>query len=100
LICRGNPHHTTQREERLREKKENVFNQKSLGSASRRTSTERRKTKKNLFCAKKHKTVFLSLSSLCVIYPGGRSVRIKTKKVFFIFLLSVEALLEADPNEF
>ncbi len=40
------------------------------------------------------------LSSLCVIYPGGRSVRIKTKKVFFVFLLSVEALLEADPNEF
>jgi hypothetical protein len=71
----------------------------SLGSASRRTSTERRKTKKNLFCAKKHK-VFLSLSCLCVIYPGGRSVHIKTKKVFFVFLLYVEALLEADPNEF
>ncbi len=44
--------------------------------------------------------VFLSLSSLCVIYPGGRSIRIKTKQVFFVFLLSVEALLEADPNEF
>ncbi len=72
----------------------------SLGSASRRTSTERRKTKKNLFCAKKHKKVFLSLSSLCVINPGGRSVHIKTKKVFFVFLLYVEALLEADPNEF
>jgi hypothetical protein len=65
-----------------------------------RISTERRKTKKNLFCAKKHKIVFLCLSFLCVIYPGGRSVSIKTKKVFFVFLLSVEALLEADPNEF
>jgi hypothetical protein len=48
----------TQREERLREKKENVFNQKSLGSASRRTSTERRKTKKNHFSAKIHKKSF------------------------------------------
>ena len=48
----------TQRAERLREKKENVFNQKSLGSASRRTSTERRKTWKNLFLCKKHKTEF------------------------------------------
>jgi hypothetical protein len=37
----------TMREER-RNKKENVLNQNSLGSASRRTSTERRKTKKNL----------------------------------------------------
>ncbi len=72
----------------------------SLGSAPRRTSTERRKTKKNLFCAKNTKKVFLSLSSLCVIYPGGRSVHIKTKKVFFVFLLYVAALLEADPNEF
>jgi hypothetical protein len=70
-----------------------------LGSASRRTSTERRKTKKNLFCAKNTKKSF-SLFSLCVIYPWGRSVRIKTKKVFFIFLLSVETILEADPNEF
>jgi hypothetical protein len=84
------------RVEYTKRKKENVFNQKS----SRRTSTERRKTKKNIFCAKKHKKVFLSLSSLCVIYPGGRSFRIKTKKVFFVFLLSVETLLEADPNEF
>jgi hypothetical protein len=49
---------------------------------------------------KKHKQVLLSLSSLCVIYPGGRSVRKKTKKGFFVFLLSVEALLEADPNDF
>jgi hypothetical protein len=40
----------TQREKRLREKKtQNVPNQNSLGSASRRDSTERRKTKKNLF---------------------------------------------------
>jgi hypothetical protein len=41
------------------------------------------------------------LSSLCVIYPRGRSVRIKHRKRFFlVFLLSVEAILEADPNEF
>ena len=41
----------TQREKRLREKKtKNVPNQNSIGSASRRVSTERRKTKKNLFC--------------------------------------------------
>ncbi len=56
--------------------------------------------RKNFFDQKKHKKAFLSLSSLCVIYPGGRPVRIKTKKVFFIFLLSVEALLEAVPKEF
>ncbi len=44
---------------------------------------------------------YLSLSSLCVIYPKGRSVRIKKQKRFFlVFLLSVEALLEADANEF
>jgi hypothetical protein len=41
----------TQREKRLREKKtKNVPNQNSIGSASRRESTERRKTNKNLFC--------------------------------------------------
>ncbi len=67
---------------KTKRKKENVLNQKSLGSASRRTSKERTKTKKNLFCAKKHKKVFLSLSSVCVIYPRGRSVRLKTKKRF------------------
>jgi hypothetical protein len=40
----------TQREKRQREKKmQNVPNQNSIGSASRRESTERRKTKKNLF---------------------------------------------------
>jgi hypothetical protein len=39
----------TQKEERLRENMYNVPNQNSLGSASRRASTERRKTKKNLF---------------------------------------------------
>jgi hypothetical protein len=59
-----------------------------------------KKVRKTFFMQKNTKKVFLSLSSLCVIYPGGRSVRIKTKKVFFIFLFSVEALLEADPNEF
>jgi hypothetical protein len=55
LICRGNPLHTstntaknlTQREKRLREKKTKIVpNQNSIGSASRRESTERRKTKK------------------------------------------------------
>jgi hypothetical protein len=41
------------------------------------------------------------LSSLCVVYPRGRSFSIKTLKRFYLaFLLSVEALLEADPNEF
>jgi hypothetical protein len=40
----------TQREERLRENKENNPIQNSLGSTSRRASTERRKTKKNLYC--------------------------------------------------
>ena len=41
------------------------------------------------------------LSSLCVIYPRERSVSIKTQKRFFlVFLLSVKAPLEADPNEF
>jgi hypothetical protein len=40
----------TQREERLRENKENNPIQNSLGSTSRRASTERRKTKKNYSC--------------------------------------------------
>ena len=41
------------------------------------------------------------LSSLCVIYPRERSVSIETQKRFFlVFLLSVKAPLEADPNEF
>jgi hypothetical protein len=40
----------TQREKRLREQNINVLNQNSIGSAARRASTERRKTKKNLFC--------------------------------------------------
>jgi hypothetical protein len=55
--------------------------------------------RKTFFVQKKKKN-FLSLSSLCVFYPGGRSVCIKTKMVFFVLLLSVEALLEADPKEF
>jgi hypothetical protein len=41
---------------------------------------------------------FLSLSSLCVIYPTGRSVHIK-EQIFFLFLLSVKVLFEADPFE-
>jgi hypothetical protein len=32
--------------------------------------------------------------------PWGKVSPYKIKKVFFVFLLSVEALLEADPNEF
>ncbi len=31
----------------------------------------------------------------CIIFPLKN-----TKKVFFVFILSVEALLEADPNAF
>ncbi len=58
------------------------------------------KTRKTFFVQKNTKKIFLSLSSLCVIYPGERSVHIKTKKFFLVFLLSVEALLEADPIEF
>jgi hypothetical protein len=43
----------------------------------------------------------LSLSSLCVFYPGGRSDCVKSlNKFFLVFLLSVEALLEVDPIEF
>jgi hypothetical protein len=45
--------------------------------------------------------VSLSLSSLCVIYPRRRSVRIKTQKQFFlVFLRSVKAFLDTNPNEF
>ena len=40
----------TQREKRLREKNTKCPNQNTIGSASRRESIERRKTKKNLFC--------------------------------------------------
>jgi hypothetical protein len=43
----------------------------------------------------------LSLSSLCVFYSTGRSHCIKSQNKFFlVFLLSVEALLEAVPKEF
>ena len=37
------------REKKTKRKKENVLNQNSLGSASRRASTERRKMKKTFF---------------------------------------------------
>ena len=41
------------------------------------------------------------LMRYCVIYPRERSVRIKTQKRFFlVFLLSLKALLQTDPNEF
>ncbi len=46
---------------------------------------------------------FLCLISLCVLYPRGSFVRTphkNTKRCFLVFLLSVEALLEADPNEY
>jgi hypothetical protein len=43
----------------------------------------------------------LSLSSLGVFYPRRRSDCIKSQNKFIlVFLLSVEALLEADPIEF
>jgi hypothetical protein len=45
----GAPHINKYSLKRLREKKENVPNQNSLGSASRRAATEGRKTKENLF---------------------------------------------------
>ena len=47
-----------------------------------------------------HLTFFsLSLFSLCGIYPRGRLVCIKnTKSFFLVFLLSVEALLGANPT--
>jgi hypothetical protein len=61
----------TQREKRLREKNQNVPNQNSIGSASRRESTERRKTKKNLFC------VFMRTDVLLwVFYTERRKIRI------------------------
>ncbi len=42
-----------------------------------------------------------NLSSLCVIYPRERSLALKLHKRFFlVFLLSVEEILEANPNEF
>jgi hypothetical protein len=44
------PGYITKREKRLRETKENIPIQNSLGSISRRASTERRKTKKKLSC--------------------------------------------------
>jgi hypothetical protein len=75
-----------------------------------------------------HFPFFLLVFFLCVIYPEGRSVRINTQKglswsffslwklslrqilknfhlghfIFFllVFFLSVEVLLETDPNEF
>ncbi len=40
----------TERKKTKKKKTQNVPNQNSIGSASRRESTERRKTKKNLCC--------------------------------------------------
>ncbi len=57
------------------------FNQKSLGSASRRTSTERRKTKKNLFVQKTQKSFSSSFLSLCNL-PWGKVSPHKNKKRF------------------
>ncbi len=56
---------------RKKRKKENVQNQNSFGSASRRTPTEKRKTKKNLF--------------LC-FYGQGWSVRIGMTTKYFLLL--------------
>ncbi len=84
------------REKKTKRKKENVLNQNLLGSASRRAATERR----NLFC------FYADWPSPRVDYTERR----KTKKNFFVFfaqkkfilvfLLSVEVLLEAEPNDF
>ncbi len=61
----------TQREKRLREKNmQNVPNQNSIVFASRRESTERRKTKKNLFC------VFMRADFLLwVFYTERRKIK-------------------------
>jgi hypothetical protein len=44
------PQGRIRREKKTKRKKENVLNQNSLGSASRKASTEIRKTKKTFFC--------------------------------------------------
>ncbi len=88
------------REKKTKRKKENVLNQNLLGSASRRATTERRKTKKTFF-------VFMrNWPSPRVDYTERRKLK-KNFFVFFaqkrfslIFFLSVEVLLEADPNDF
>ncbi len=100
-------------EKKTKRKKENVLNENSLGSASRRVSTERRKTKKtsfcfyatdlsprvdyierrkitkNFFCVSCTKKVFLSLSSLRRSSPWGRWLLINN---IFLFSLSLSSL--------
>ena len=46
--------------------------------------------------------IFFLLSVKSEIYLRGKSVSVNTKqkRFFLVFLLSVEALLEVDPNEF
>ncbi len=107
----------TQREERLREKRKMFLIKILLGSASMRTSTERRKTKKKKLSLRQilmnfdlgHFTFFSQSFSLCVIYPRVRSVRLMIQNNFhlehftfflLVFFLSVEVLLETDPNDF
>jgi hypothetical protein len=71
----------TQRKKTMRKKTKNVPNQNSIGSASRRESTERRKTKKDLFCVFM-RTYFL----LWVIYTERRKIRIRWKISEFKFI--------------
>jgi hypothetical protein len=67
------------RDKKTKRIKENALNKNSLGSASKRPSTKRRKTKKGLYCACMHK----------------KCLRLCTKNVYIVFLLSMEGLLEA-----
>ncbi len=88
------------REKKAKRNKENVLSHNSLGSASRRASTERRKTKKTFFC------FYADWPSPRVDYTEGRKTKknffvfLAQKKFFLVFLLSVEVLLEADHNDF
>jgi hypothetical protein len=52
----------------MKRKKENVPNQNSLGSASRRESTERRKTKKNILVIKKPIVIKALITIGCAIF--------------------------------
>ncbi len=90
-----------QREKRLREKNIKCPNENSLGSASRRASTERRKTNINLFVCfcgltfpqgrlhrekktKRNKENVLYQNSLGSASRRASTERRKTKKTFFL----------------
>ena len=88
----------TQREERLREKRKMILI-KSHQDLPQGELLRREERLRKTFFVKKHKRVFLSLSSLCVIYPGERSVRINTQKglsqsFFSLWKLSLRQILE------